>query len=220
MGSVVPFGLFAAVAAVMLAIGSLGVAHAESPASGGFLESATSTGVRPKGAAPLPDRGRFIFPAPYNTTGVRLTNAADCGDAGKDCVNDVGYAYWRNSNNHVGANTMLIAVTLDRARGGSGPTLFGYDKTPDAVTVLGPLFDATSPLSWATGEGWYLSATKPNALYVTPSSPRGTSTSPGATSSGRAMAGASASTRSSSRCPPSSSSPLAGRCPPMRRRPP
>ena len=39
-------------------------------------------------------------------------------------------------------------------------------RTTDAVTVLGPLFDAASPLSWATGEGWYFSATKPNALYV------------------------------------------------------
>ena len=165
MGSVVPFGSFAALAAVMLAIGSLGVAHAESPASGGFLESATRTGVRPKGAATLPDRGRFMFLAPYNTIGVRLTNAADCGGAGKDCVNDVGYAYWRNSNNQVGANTMLIVVTLDRARGGNGPTLFGYDKTTDAVTVLGPLFNGTRPLSWATGEGWYFSATKPTALY-------------------------------------------------------
>jgi hypothetical protein len=165
MGSILPFGLFAALAAAMLAIGSLAVAHAESPAPGGFLESATSMGVRPKGAATLPDRGRFAFPAPYNSTGVRLTNAADCG-GGRDCVNDVGYAYWRNSNNHVGADTMLIVVTLDRARGGNGPTLFGYDKMTDAVTVLGPLFDAGSPLSWATGEGWYFSATKPNALYV------------------------------------------------------
>jgi hypothetical protein len=141
-------------------------ARAESPTPGGILESATSTGVRPKVAVLLPARGPFTFPAPYETTGVRLTNAADCGGAGKDCVNDVGYSYWRNSNNHVGANTMLIVVTLDRARGGNGPTLFGYDKTTDAVTVLGPLFDATSPLSWATGEGWYFSATKPNALYV------------------------------------------------------
>ena len=34
-------------------------------------------------------------------------------------------------------------------------------RTPTPVTVLGPLFDAASPLSWATGEGWYFSATKP-----------------------------------------------------------
>ena len=47
----------------------------------------------------------------------------------------------------MGSDTMLIVVTLDRARGGNGPTLFGYDKNTDAVTVLGPLFDAASPLS-------------------------------------------------------------------------
>jgi len=156
----------AAAVLTMLAPVLLPVARAESPTPGGLLESATSTGVRPKVAVVLPLRGTFTFPAPYNTTGVRLTNVSDCGGAGADCVNDIGYAYWRNSNNHVGSNTMLIFVTLDRARGGNGPTLFGYDKNTDAVTVLGPLFDAASPLSWATGEGWYFSATKPHALYV------------------------------------------------------
>ena len=149
----------------MLAPVLLPAARAESPTPGGLLEWATSTGVRPRSRWSCPARGRFTFPAPYNTTGVRLTNGADCGGA-QDCVNDIGYAYWRNSNNHVGSDTMLIVVTLDRARGGNGPTLFGYDKNTDAVTVLGPLFDATSPLSWATGEGWYFSATKPHALYV------------------------------------------------------
>ena len=156
----------AAAVLTMLAPVLLPVARAESPTPGGFLESATSTGVRPKVAVVLPLRGKFTFPAPYNTTGVRLTNVADCGGAGKDCVNDIGYAYWRNSNNHVGSDTMLIVVTLDRARGGKGPTLFGYNKNTDAVTVVGPLFDEANPLSWATGEGWYFSATKPHALYV------------------------------------------------------
>jgi hypothetical protein len=112
----------------------------------------------------LPSRGKFTFPAPYNTVGVRLTNAADCG--GQDCVNYVGYSYWRNSNNHVGSSTMLIFLTLDRARGGSGPTLFRYNKQTDQVTVVGPLFDATNPLSFATGEGWYWSGTRRNTLYV------------------------------------------------------
>ena len=112
----------------------------------------------------LPQRGPFTFPAPYNTVGARLTNAADCG--GNDCVNYVGYSYWRNSNNHVGSDTMLIVITLDRSRGGAGPTLFSYDKRTDQVTVVGPLFDQASPLSWATGEGWYWSATLPTKLYV------------------------------------------------------
>jgi len=112
----------------------------------------------------LPQRGPFTFPAPYNTVGARLTNAGDCG--GNDCVDYVGYSYWRNSNNHVGSDTMLIFITLDRARGGAGPTLFSYDKRTDQVTVVGPLFDQASPLSWATGEGWYWSATLPTKLYV------------------------------------------------------
>ena len=33
--------------------------------------------------------------------------------------------------------------------------------------MVGPLFDASNPLSWATGEGWYWSATRPTILYVT-----------------------------------------------------
>jgi Bacterial Ig domain len=141
-----------------------GQAAAQTTAPGGFTELATSVAVRARVAPTLPARGPFTFPAPYNTVGARLTNAGDCG--GNDCVNYVGYSYWRNSNNHVGSDTMLIVITLDRARGGAGPTLFRYDKRTDQVSVVGPLFDQASPLSWGTGEGWYWSATLPTKLYV------------------------------------------------------
>lgn len=139
-------------------------ATAQTPAPGGWIEAGTSLTVRTKAAITLPERGSFTFPAPYKTTGVRLTTGADCD--GKDCVNDVGYSYWRNSNNHVGSNEMLIVITLDRGRGGAGPTLYSYNKKKDTVKVVGPLFDAEHPLSWATGEGWYWSGTRPNAFYV------------------------------------------------------
>ena len=139
-------------------------ARAESPTPGGFVEQATGGQVRARVMPPLPARGPFTFPAPYNTTGVRLTNARDCG--GGDCVNYVGYSYWRNTNNHVGSDTMLIFLSLDRARGGKGPTLLRYDKTTDQVAVVGPMFDAQHPLSWATGEGWYWSGSQANKLYV------------------------------------------------------
>ena len=112
----------------------------------------------------MPQRGTFTFPAPYGTTGVRLTNASDCG--GGDCVNYVGYSYWRNINNHVGSDTMLIVLGLDRQRGGGGPTLFSYNKNTGETRNLGPLFSADSPYSWATGEGWYFSASQRNALYM------------------------------------------------------
>ena len=84
-----------------------------------------------------------------------------------DCVLDVGYSYWRNMNNHAGSDVILIFLTLDRAKGGGGPTLFSYNKVTDQVTVVGPLFDASDPLSWATAEGWYWSATRPTILYIT-----------------------------------------------------
>lgn len=157
-------------AAMTIALGSTATSAADSP--GGFLESVSSTVVR---AMPtqtqirnmLPDRGVFRFPAPYNTQGVRITNAADCG--GADCVNDVGYSYWRNTNNHVGQDSMLIFVGLSRSKGGTGPTLFQYNKTTDRITKLGPLFNDSVSYAWHSGEGMYFSATMPNALYVSDS---------------------------------------------------
>src|SRR6185503_11258891 len=102
-----------------------GVAVAQGSAPGGFVESATSGGLRAKLSSGqiqtfLPERGRFTFPAPYGTTGVRLTNATDCG--GQDCVNYTGYSYWNNINNHSGSDTMLIFIGLFRSRGGQGPS--------------------------------------------------------------------------------------------------
>src|SRR5262249_9008012 len=97
----------------------------------GFVDSATSGGTRPRMSSAtiqsfLPSRGPFRFPSPYDTQGVRLTNSSDCG--GADCVLSVGYSYWRNINNHVGSDTMLIFLGLDRRKGGTGPTLFSYNK--------------------------------------------------------------------------------------------
>jgi hypothetical protein len=162
------FVLSAVFTAMLPALGA-GVAQAQSQATGGFVDSATGAGMRPRLSAGeiqafMPQRGTFTFPAPYGTTGVRLTNAGDCG--GGDCVNYVGYSYWRNINNHVGSDTMLIVLGLDRQRGGGGPTLFGYNKNNGQVQNLGPLFSADSPYSWASGEGWYFSASQRNALYM------------------------------------------------------
>jgi hypothetical protein len=136
---------------------------------GGFVEKTNSTAVRPGLSASqiqamLPSRGPFVFPAPYLTQGIRLTNAGDCG--GADCVSYVGYSYWRNINNNASSPTLLAFISLDRNRGGVGPSLFRVDKTTGVVTPLGALFDSTNPLSWSTGEGWYFSATAPNMLYV------------------------------------------------------
>jgi hypothetical protein len=158
---------------VILLLGSLcasTLAQAQSlPATGGFVELATSTAVRTPlsasdAAAILPARGLFTFPAPYNTTAFRLTNATDCG--GADCVKPVGYSYWNRINNHVGSETMLIFLTLNRNRGGAGPTLFSVNKRTGETRNLGPLFPATSSLSWETGEGWYFSRTRPYTLYL------------------------------------------------------
>src|SRR6185295_2521125 len=139
------------------------------------LETTSSTQVRSTAVPSMPSRGPFTFPSPYNTTGVRLTNETDCG--GADCVDYIGYSFWRNTNYHVGSNTMLIFVTLDRNRGGAGPALFSYDKTTDQVTKVRPLFDPSSPFSWATGERWYWSPPcRPSSTSPMPSAPSSTAT--------------------------------------------
>src|SRR5687768_2532636 len=73
-------------------------ALAQSQAPGGILEKADTNVTRTLWTAAqiqgfLPQRGTFTFPAPYNTTGIRITNSTDCG--GTDCVWSVGYSYWR-----------------------------------------------------------------------------------------------------------------------------
>ena len=163
-----------AIAALALLMGAWGPARsapapAPDAAPGGLLESALTGLVRPR-LSPLllqtllPARGPFTFPAPYNTSAVRITNASDCG--GADCVDAVGYSYWRNINNHAGSNQMLMFLGLNRARGGPGPSLFSYDKTTGQVTNLGPLFDPAAGRSWHSTEGWYWSMTKPTTIYV------------------------------------------------------
>jgi hypothetical protein len=136
--------------------------------TGGFTESATGNGLRPRLSAAeirtfLPQRGAFTFPSPYLTTGVRLTNASDCG--GSDCVLPVGYSYWNNINNHVGSDTMYVFLGLR----GVGPSLFSYNKRTGETRNLGPLFAGGSALAGSTGEGWYFSATQPHTLYVSDS---------------------------------------------------
>ncbi len=149
--------------------GGAEAAASAAPAPGGFLEPAGKN-IRsrwskdhfaqfvPKG------RGSFTFPQPYRTQGVRLTAPADCG--GNDCLSYVGYSYWRNMNNHVNSERMLILLAFDRAKGGAGPTLLSYNKLTEEVSVLGPLFDSTHRLSWSNAVGWYFSATLVSKLYI------------------------------------------------------
>src|SRR5687768_5975828 len=103
-------------------------------APGGLLQNGAEASVQAKLSASairgfLPEKGPFTFPAPWNTQGVRLTNAADCG--GGDCVNAVGYSYWNNINYHVGSDTMLIVLGMDKRSGGQGPTLLQYNKVTE-----------------------------------------------------------------------------------------
>lgn len=136
---------------------------------GGFIEKAGSA-IRPRWSTGdlhefVPEsRGKFTFPAPYLTEAIRITTAEDCD--GADCVRQVGYSYWRNMNNHVNSNEILIVLGLNQAHGGTGPTLFSYDKLAEQVTNRGPLFPQGHHLSGGSTSGWYFSATRPTTLYI------------------------------------------------------
>lgn len=158
-----------AAAASLLVMSMLVSSSASDLVEGGFLEYPETAIARPALSSTqiksfLPERGLFRFPAPYNTSAIRLTNATDC--AGKDCVNYAGYSYWRNMNNHVGMPSMLVFLGFDRSRGGVGPSLLELNKSTGELNNLGPIFPKEHALSWATGEGWYFSATLPTKLYV------------------------------------------------------
>jgi hypothetical protein len=136
---------------------------------GGLIESATSTVVRPRPTAAeiqalLPDRGRFTFPSPYNTVGVRLTNGQDCG--GADCVSALAGNGWQVMNNSTGSNFLYILVALDRSSGGAGASIVRFNKTTGETVNLGPLFDASDRRSWNNQEGWYFSATPGTTIYL------------------------------------------------------
>lgn len=145
------------------------IVAAGEPAPGGWIE--------PQGTAPrapwstvfiqsfMPaSRGNFTFPSPYNTQAVRITDASDCG--GNDCVWYVGYSYWRNTNAHEGSDEMLIFLGLAQERGGSGPTLFSYNKVTDTIKKVGPLFPPDSKFVHSSGGTWYFSPTQPTKLYI------------------------------------------------------
>jgi hypothetical protein len=132
---------------------------------GGLLETCATATTRPRPSLTLPDRGPFSFPAPYGTTGIRITNAADMD--GADALWYCGYSYWANMNAHVGQSELLIFLGVDRQRGGAGPSLWSVDKATDAVTPRGPIFPPAHALSWSTAEGWHWSATSPTILYAT-----------------------------------------------------
>jgi hypothetical protein len=131
-------------------------------APGGFMEVCTDTATRPRllgRDVDLPQRGPFLYPPPYSTRGIRLTNEEDTGP--EDRVRDGGYSYWDNINAHRGQPVLWVFVSIK----GLGACLYEVDKTTFQVTPKGPLFPHGHPLANETAEGWYWSFTDPNLLY-------------------------------------------------------
>lgn len=126
----------------------------------GIRETSSSTVTRPTmtgvEAGVPPTRGTFTFAAPYRTRGYRVTDPSD------GVVSSVGYSYWRNLNNSTFHSQLYVVLTLDPG----GPTLFAIDKSTHIVQKVGPLFPPGSPLSYASGEGWYFSDSQRTTYYV------------------------------------------------------
>lgn len=123
--------------------------------AGGFTVPCADTSVRRRFSADeirgfLPARGAFSFPSPYNTTGVRLTNA-------NDGTLQPFYPYWPKVNNHAGQPNIFVVV----GRRGAPGLLFVVDKATLNVSV-----DTLAGLP-GSGEQWYFSLRDPHVLYVT-----------------------------------------------------
>jgi hypothetical protein len=137
-------------------------------APGGFIEDPTAGGLTARAAlteaecnAFLPASGavgEFTFPAPWNTTGVRLTNSGD--------VQPHAYSYWSQINNHVGSNEMKILVVFPDADG--GPSIVTYNKVTGAVSAPVSIFNTGEFFRNHTAfQTAYFSATNPNWIYWT-----------------------------------------------------
>ena len=147
-----------------------GLAAQASQAPGGFVEMMTSTIAR---SQPTPtqiaqfvpaSRGRFVFPAPYNTEAYRITVPSDCG--GADCIQQEGYSAWRNINHHAGQPVLRMFIGLQDT---TYVTLFTLDKATGTVTNNGAIFGPVSgsnPLSYSRGGGWFWSGSDPDILYA------------------------------------------------------
>ena len=147
---------------VLLMLGT-GSAYAAQSGPGFWEADSSATALPPLSASQIAQflpstRSTFTFPAPYNTTGIRVTLPSDCN--GTNCVQYIGYSYWARMSNSTGLNSMWIMVGLS---GHGGPTLYKLDKTTDAVTKNGPIFNHTNGSQEC--ETMYFSHTMPNSLY-------------------------------------------------------
>jgi hypothetical protein len=136
---------------------------ASTGAPGGIVERCTDMRIRLRPTVTLPESGPFLFPAPWGTQGVRVTNHQRTG--GQDAL-WFGYAYWPKLNAHKDEPVIRVFVCTDPNRGGTGPSVYEVHKRTLEVTGPIPICTDASPLFWQTGEAWYWSHTDPAILYA------------------------------------------------------
>lgn len=114
-------------------------------------------------------RTTFTFPAPWNTTGVRITLPSDCPSS-DNCIMNLGYAYWANMSNSAGSPYMYIFVGRNADGGVNGVGIYKYNKDRDIVTYEGAMTINTSN----SGEGWFFSRNDPDTIIMAPPGKVGT----------------------------------------------
>lgn len=152
-----------------------------SDTTGGFTEEFTDNDPReqddidPTTFLPV-GTGKFTFPAPYSTTGVRLTvstgtsvasGGAGCGASG-DCVRQTGYSDWQNIF-YEGAPTDAASdeVCFWNSFGDLGPYKGCYVLSMNTVTWA-KLFEPGDPLEGVNSatDSWQTGPTEAHMLYV------------------------------------------------------
>jgi len=102
--------------------------------------------------------------APYNTA-ARASPTATIAPAAVTAWSRFGYSYWRNINNHVGQNEMLIFLGLNDSAAGPRPSMFRYRQDHRSVANLA----AVRPFlqhELAHRRRLVLERTRPNTIYI------------------------------------------------------
>ena len=164
------FVLFMFVAVFLIHKRTAHLSAQSAAAPGGFVESDSSTTVRPiptpsQIATFMPSRGKFTFPAPYLHR--RRSDYQRLGLRGRRRLREPGrlclLAQHEQQRRQRHAADSADAFQIQGRRRALALRLqqeHGHGHADGAA------FSADSAYAWATGEGWYFSATQPTVIYM------------------------------------------------------
>jgi hypothetical protein len=116
------------------------------------------------------DRGEFTFPAPWNTTGVRLTNNKvqypSVAQQARNPFKATVYGYFQQINAHGGQPVIRVFAKHDHRDGMPGNSIIEYNKTTGAVSDPLPCFNGSTIYRVATAIGDpFWSKNDPDIMY-------------------------------------------------------